>query len=187
MGDRGAKGFVVSIADLSDLLVELDISQNDFAKVSFRQPCWIVTDAYPDHRYDGVVELISPVANRQKATVQVRVKVAAPDDLLKPDMNATVSFLAPKKLGATRAGTAPGAVSGTAPAAPAPAIRIPAGAIRDGGVFVVEAGKAVRRAVTTGLAVANGEMEIRAGLSGGEDLIVRPPAGLKDGDRVSVK
>src|SRR5213079_767162 len=56
VGDRGAKGYVVSIADLNDLRVELDISQNDFAKVSHKQPCWIITDAYPDKKYDGVVD-----------------------------------------------------------------------------------------------------------------------------------
>src|SRR4051794_22198569 len=97
VGDRGAKGYVVSLADLNDLRVELDISQNDFAKIAPRQPCWIVTDAYPDRKYNGVVDLISPEANRQKATVQVRVKVLEPDGLLRPDMNATVSFLAPRK------------------------------------------------------------------------------------------
>jgi HlyD family secretion protein len=182
VGDRGAKGFVVSIADLSDLLVELDISQNDFAKVAFKQPCWIVTDAYPDRKYDGAVELISPVANRQKATVQVRVKVTSPDDFLKPDMNATVSFLSPQKLAATRTGTA------SAPTAPTPpAIRIPTAALRDGTVFIVENGMAVRRAVTTGQTTASGDSEITKGLSGGEDLILHPPATLKDGDKVQIK
>ena len=136
VGDRGAKGYVVSIADLNDLRVELDISQNDFAKVSPEQPCWIVTDAYPDRKYDGVVDLISPEANRQKATVQVRVKVLNPDELLKPDMNATVSFLSAKQLAATQSAT-------SMPAAERPAIRVPQSAMRDGAVFVVENGKAV--------------------------------------------
>jgi HlyD family secretion protein len=176
VGDRGAKGYVVSIADLDDLRVELDVSQNDFAKVAPDQPCWIVTDAYPDRRYDGVVDLISPEANRQKATVQVRVKVLNPDGLLKPDMNATVSFLNPRKLAATRA-------AGTMPAGERPAIRVPSGAVRDGAVFVVEEGKAVKRPVTTGSTSA-GQIEIRNGLIGGEDLITNPPADLKDGEAV---
>ena len=156
VGDRGAKGFVVSIADLSDLLVELDISQNDFAKVAYKQPCWIVTDAYPDRKYDGIVELISPVANRQKATVQVRVKVSPPDDFLKPDMNATVSFLTRRRSPAatrTRRGRPP-------PPAQPPPISIPASALRDGAVFIVENGIAVRRTVTTGPTSANGDLEI---------------------------
>ena len=180
VGDRGAKGYVMSIADLNDLRVELDISQNDFAKVMAKQPCWITTDAYPDKKYEGVVDLISPEANRQKATVLVRVKVLSPDGLMKPDMNATVAFLSPKKLATTQAGE---------PAAPAerPPIRVPKSAVRDGAVFVVEDGKAVKRPVTAGLTTANGEVEIRKGLIGGEDLIVTPTEALKDGDRVAIE
>ena len=178
VGDRGAKGFVVSLADLNDLRVELDVSQNDFAKIAPRQPCWIVTDAYPDKRYAGAVDLISPEANRQKATVQVRVKVLNPDDLLKPDMNATVSFLAPRK-------SATAGSSTTSPAEPPrPALRIPASAVRDNTVFVVENGKAVRRKVTVGRTIGR-DVEIRQGLIGGEDLIVTPPDALQDGARVN--
>jgi HlyD family secretion protein len=179
VGERGAKGYVVSIADLSDLLVELDISQSKFANVSMKQPCWVVTDAYPDRKYDGVVELIAPVANRQKATVQVRVKITAPDDFLKPDMNARVSFLSPAKLAAAKA-------AATTTGSVAAAIRIPASAIKDGAVFLVEEGKAVRRPVTTGPADSNGNIEVTQGLSGGEDLIVGPPTTLKEGGKVSV-
>src|SRR4029079_8743551 len=123
VGDRGAKGYVVSIADLKDLLVELDINQNDFAKVSMNQPCWITTDAYPDRKYDGKVELISPVANRQKATIQVRVRALNPDDYLKPDMNAMVSFLS-KREAATQSAVQS---SGTAPEKPP--VMVPASAI----------------------------------------------------------
>jgi HlyD family secretion protein len=178
VGDRGAKGYVVSIADLDDLQVELDVSQNDFAKVEPNQPCWVTTDAYPDRRYNGVVHLISPEANRQKASVQVRVKVTNPDAYLRPDMNAKVAFLNPKQIAATQS-------AATLPAGERPAIRVPATAVRDGDVFVVEDGKAVPRAVTTG-ATSAGQIEIRAGLIGGEDLILAPPAELKQGDAVEM-
>lgn len=174
VGDRGAKGFVVSIADLSDLRVELDISQNDFAKVMAKQPCWIVTDAYPDKKYKGVVDLISPEANRQKATILVRVKVLDPDDLLKPDMNATVSFLSPKKSPGTR---------GASASTERPAIRIPASAVRDNAVFVVENNKAVRRTVTA-TKTSGKDVQIEKGLIGGEDLILNPPDTLQDGATV---
>jgi len=179
VGDRGAKGYVVSLADLNDLLVELDISQNNFSKVFSDQPCWIVTDAYPDKKYNGVVERISPLANRQKATVLVRVKVLSPDELLKPDMNATVSFLSPQKAAGTQGSAAAGAEK--------PAIRVKATAIREGAVFVVENGKAIRRPVTVGLTASNGDVEIKKGLSVGEDLIVSPPATLHDGDVVKMQ
>ena len=75
VGDRGAKGYVVSLADLNDLEVELDISQNDFAKLHANQHGIVTTDAFPDRKYDGFIKEISPEANRQKATVQVKVKV----------------------------------------------------------------------------------------------------------------
>ncbi len=178
VGDRGAKGYVVSIADLNDLRVELDVSQNYVAKVTAQQPCLITTDAYPDLKYQGVVDLISPEANRQKASVLVRVKVLNPDGLLKPDMNATVAFL-PSKNPTTGPGDKPAVEQ-------RPAIRVPASAVRNGAVFVIEDGKALKRPVTLGLKLATGEVEITSGLIGGEDLIVNPPEALTDGDRVGV-
>src|SRR5499427_740623 len=93
VGDRGAKSFVVTLADLSDIQVELDINQNDFNRVSAGQACAVVTDAYPDKKYDCRVDEISPEANRQKATIQVKVKFLKPDEFVKPEMNARVSFL----------------------------------------------------------------------------------------------
>jgi HlyD family secretion protein len=174
VGERGAKGFIVSMADLSDLRVELDISQNDFARISPQQPCRIVTDAYPDRKYRGMVDLISPEANRQKATIEVRVKVLDPDDLLKPDMNATVSFLAPRASSTQRSPSS----------AMSPAIRVPASAVRDGAVFVVENGRAVKRPVVVLKGGVGSEVEVREGLIGGEDLIVSPPESLQDGAKV---
>jgi HlyD family secretion protein len=100
------------------------------------------------------------------------VKVLEPDELLKPDMNATVSFLAP------RASSQPSA------SVSAPAIRVPASAVRDGAVFVVENGRAVKRPVDVLKGGAGAEVQIRAGLIGGEDLIVSPPETLQDGAKV---
>src|SRR5262245_11845406 len=95
VGDRGAKSFVVTLADLDDLQVELDINQNDFNRISADQSCTVVTDAYPDRVYECRVDEISPEANRQKATIEVKVKVGKPDDHIRPDMNARVTFLEP--------------------------------------------------------------------------------------------
>ncbi len=173
VGDRGAKGYVVSLADLNDLEVELDISQNDFAKLHAGQHGIITTDAFPDRKYDGFIKEISPEANRQKATVQIKVKVVKPDDFLRPEMNASVAFVSDEKPETS--------------AAPAkPVILVPTSALRDGAVFVYLDGKAVRRAVKPGMSSSQG-IEIQSGLIGGEDLIVDPPAGLKDGDKVRQK
>ena len=173
VGDKGAKGYVVSMADLNDLKVELDISQSDFAKLGPRQKGVVTTDAFPDRRYEGVIDEVSPEANRQKATVQVKVKILKPDAYLRPEMNASVAFVAAAK----QTGAAENAK---------PSIVVPASAVRSGAVFLVSNGHAVRRAVKTGAAVAQG-VHIEDGLTGGEDLIVNPPADLKDGDRVRVK
>ena len=157
VGDKGAKGYVVSMANLNDLQVELDISQNDFSKLGPRQPGIVTTDAFPDRKYKGYIEEIAPEANRQKATVQVKVKIAEPDAYLRPEMNASVAFVANNK----------------AAAQAKPHIDIPAAAVRDRAVFVVLDGKAMRRDAQS--------------LIGGEDVIVNPPADLKDGQRVRPK
>jgi HlyD family secretion protein len=172
VGDRGAKGYVVSLADLNDLEVELDISQNDFARLHMSQKGIITTDAFPDRKYDGFIREMSPEANRQKATVQVKVKVAHPDGYLRPEMNASVSFLSDEK---------------NAAATPSqPIVIVPAAAIRDSKVFVVLDGRAVTRPIKPGPANSQG-VRIEQGLIGGEDLIINPPATLKDGDRVRQK
>ena len=175
VGDRGAKGYVVSLADLNDLEVELDISQNDFAKLHSQQHGVITTDAFPDRKYDGFIKEISPEANRQKATVQIKVKVVKPDEYLRPEMNASVAFVADQP---------PADTSAAAPAKPV--VLAPAAAVKDGSVFLMLDNKAVRRAVKTG-PVSGQDVRIEEGLIGGEDLIVNPPAGLKDGDSVRLK
>jgi HlyD family secretion protein len=176
VGDRGAKGFVVSLADLNDLEVELDISQNDFAKLHSAQRGTVTTDAFPDRKYEGFIKEISPEANRQKATVQIKVKVVKPDGFLRPEMNASVAFLADAQPDRPARGEA----------AAKPVVMIPASAVHNGAVFVMLDGRAVRRAVKTG-ATSGANVRIDDGLIGGEDLIPNPPAGLKDGDKIRQK
>ena len=81
VGDKGAKGYIVTMADLNDLQVELDINQNDFPKLAANQKGIVTTDAYPDRKYQGVIEQVSPEADRAKATVQVKVRVLQPGRL----------------------------------------------------------------------------------------------------------
>jgi HlyD family secretion protein len=174
VGDKGAKGYIVTMADLNDLQVELDISQNDFPKLGPQQKGIITTDAYPDKKYEGFIEQVSPEADRAKATVQVKVRVMKPDDFLRPDMNATVQFYndAPTESAAT--GEAKRVVV------------IPAGAVQGDHVFVMVKDKAIKRTVTTGGSSDKGVI-VTNGLNGGEDLIISPPADMKDGQRVEVK
>jgi HlyD family secretion protein len=174
VGDRGAKGYVVSLADLNDLVVELDISQNDFNKLGPRQRGAITVDAYPNARWQGAINEIAPEANRQKATVQVKVKIETPDARLRPEMNASVAFLSEPRSG-----------SGGEVAA-RPVVLVPEAAVRDGKVLVLVGDHVVERSVRTSGSTPQG-LRVEEGLSGGEDLVVNPPAGLKAGDKARRK
>ena len=174
----GPQGSVVSLADLNDLQVELDIAQADFARLSPKQKGIVTTDTYPDKTYAGEIAQISPEANRQKATVQVKVQVLNPgkypDVFLRPEMNATVKFLAdqPKATSSQPAGAF-----------------VPAAALRehDGKkiVFLAFDGKARMREVHVLSQRTDGFLV--EGLVGGESVITRAPQELKDGDTIKVK
>ncbi len=172
VGERGAKGYVVTLADLNDLRVELDISQNDFSKLGPKQKGVITVDAYPDKKWDGVIDEISPEANRQKATVQVKVRVLDPDEYLRPEMNASVAFLSDEKAGAAAAGK--------------PVVFVPAAVVKNDRVYIVVGGKVMERTIKTSGNTPQG-LRVEDGLIGGEDLVVNPPAELKDGMKVQVK
>jgi HlyD family secretion protein len=176
VGDRGAKGYVVSMADLRDLQVELDISQADFAQLHSQQKCIITTDAYPDRKYECIIDEIAPEANRQKATVKVKVKVNNPDEFLRPEMNASAQFVSDDK---------PVSSASTSESARA-AIYIPLNAVRDGAVFIVLDNKVIRRAVKIAGITAEG-VRIEDGLIGGEDIIAAPTSQIKEGIRVRTR
>src|SRR5256885_2088381 len=99
--EGGPRGSVVALADLNDIQVELDIAQDDFAKLGPKQEATVTLDAFKDRSYKGSIAEISPEANRQKATVQVKVQILNPDSFLRPEMNATVQFLANEDKAAT--------------------------------------------------------------------------------------
>jgi HlyD family secretion protein len=175
VGDRGAKSFVVTLADLNDLQVELDINQNDFNRVNASQPCTVVLDAYTDRVYDCRVDEISPEANRQKATIQVKVKFLKPDDYVRPDMNARVTFLEPS---ATRENAA----------LPSKLFVVPKRAVieHESGkaVYVVSDGKVLVKSITVQKEVGS-DAFVSAGLIGNEAIIVGEQLRqLKAGDRV---
>jgi HlyD family secretion protein len=174
----GPQGSVVSLADLNDLQVELDIAQADFARLGPTQKGKVTTDAYPDKEYDGVIAQISPEANRQKATVQVKVQVLNPgkypDVQLRPEMNATVKFLADET---------PKVSKGPA------GVFVPSAAIRDRDgkkiVLIAFDGKAVAREIHVLGQRADGALV--DGLVGGESVVTTAPATLKDGDKIRIK
>jgi HlyD family secretion protein len=167
---------VFSMADLKDLQVELDIAQDDFARLGPKQRGIMTVDAFPDRKYDGVVAEISPEANRQKATVQLKVQVLNPDEYLRPEMNATVKFIADEPAKAT---------TNSGPAG----VFVPATAIRDQAgkkiVLIVFKGKLLQREVRITAQRSGGSLV--NGLNGGEDVVTAGPSDLKDGDKIKIK
>lgn len=94
-GQRGPSTALIALADPKDLQVEIDLNESDVAKVSLRQPCRVSPEAYPDRHYDAYVAEMSPEANRQKGTLQIKVQIRNPDKFLTPELTAKVEFLKP--------------------------------------------------------------------------------------------
>ena len=88
-----SKGAVVSMADMSTLEVEADVSESSLSKISAGQPAEVTLDALPDTRFRGTVSRIVPTVDRAKATVMTKVRFDAIDSRVLPEMSAKVSFL----------------------------------------------------------------------------------------------
>jgi HlyD family secretion protein len=163
VGGGLTRGAVVTMADLATLEVEVDVNEAYIARILGRQPARITLDAYPDTGFRGAVRQVVPTADRQRATVQVKVSITDRDPRILPEMGARVDFLEPDTAHAPVAGA-------TAP----PRIRVPAAAVRDENgesvVWLVRQGRLERRAVQAG-PVSGGFREIRSGLAGGELLL----------------
>jgi RND family efflux transporter MFP subunit len=167
------RGAVVTMADLETLEVEVDVNEAYIAQVRDGQPVGIVLDAYPQATFKGAVRQIVPTADRQRATVQVKVAITDKDPRILPEMGARVEFLADT----TVAETEP------------PRIFVPAEAVyTEGGatiVWVVREGKVWRVTIDAG-PVSGGRREVRSGLSGGETIVTGPATELEDGGKVNV-
>lgn len=92
-GTRGPSTALLAVADLTDLQVEIDVNESDLAKIAPGQRCRVSPEAYPDKSYPGVVAEISPEANRQKGTLQIKIGIERPDKFLTPELTAKVEFL----------------------------------------------------------------------------------------------
>ena len=175
-GGSGARTSVVDLADLTDLQVELDISQTDFARLKPDQRAEIVPEAYPNLRFTGFIEEIAPEANRAKSTVQVKVKVENPNEQLRPEMNARVNFLSDKAA----------ATEGKSIAR----VLVPKAAVvkqdNSSFVFVVKGNKVEQRTIRTGEESGDAYV-VLDGLSGNESVAVAGVEKLRDGDRVKVQ
>jgi len=180
VGGGLTRGAVVTMADLATLEVEVDVNEAYIARIHGNQSARITLDAYPDTAFRGTVRQIIPTADRQRATVQVKVSILDRDPRILTEMGAKVEFLEPA---APVAAAAPGA---TRPVE-RPRIIVPAEAVRsDGGrsvVWIVRNGRLQSRDVDAG-PVSGNFREIRSGLSGGEQLLVGGVETPKEGQRV---
>lgn len=172
-GGSNARGSVATLVDLSTLEVQADVPETSLAAVRVGAPARVFLDAFPDRAYEGRVDRIWPMADRQRATVEVRVAFLTPDEHLRPEMGVRVVFLDP-------------GVSATQAAAE-PVVRVPAAALvrRDGGtlVFVLEGDRARLRPVEVASS-DSARADLRAGVADGELVVLEPPSSMKDGTRV---
>ena len=175
VGGGLTRGAVVTMADLTTLEVEVDVNEAYIARVKKDGPATITLDAYPDTSFRGAVRQVVPTADRQRATVQVKVSILDRDPRILPEMGARVDFLEDSV-----------ASGPEAPAAGPPGFRVPAAAVREVNgesvVWLVRNGRLESRTVRAG-PVSAGFREVRSGLAGGEQLLVggveKPEAGMR--------
>lgn len=170
-----SRGAVATLVDFSTLEVQVELAQSSLKAARIGASANIFLDAWPEHRYRGRVRQIWPTANRQKATVEVRIEFLERDDRILPEMGVRVVFVDDEP-------------SDPDPGDDAPRVLVPdAALVRDGSatwVFVSVEGRAARQDVELGGAPSGGLVPVTAGLIGGESVVLSPPASLLDGDEI---
>jgi RND family efflux transporter MFP subunit len=165
---------ICTIVDMSSLEIEVDVSESYINRVRSGQPVEAVLDAYPEWRIPAHVITMVPSADRQKATVKVRIGFEKLDPRILPDMGVKVSFMNEP-------------TAQTDGATPRARLRVPRTAVRtsDGKsvVFVVRGDRVERRAVSVGGAEGE-QVEILSGVNAGDRVVVEGPETLADGTRV---
>jgi HlyD family secretion protein len=175
-------GAIATIADLTELEVQTEVSENTVAKLSSDMPAEVKLQAYQEQPYRGKLRQIFPSADRAKSIVEVRVSILDADARVKPEMSASVTFQSAsddrRSIGSTSDGNA------------VPIVLIPKRAVAETAgrphVWVVNAGTASRRPVTLGVERLD-QVEVRSGILAGDAVIVNPPATLTDRAVVRVK
>jgi RND family efflux transporter MFP subunit len=169
---------IATVVDMDSREIEVDVNEAFINRVKANQQTEAVLDAYPDWVIPSHVINIVPTADRQKATVRVRIAFDTLEPRILPDMGVKVSFLEDRE------------VEGAQAAAPRPAVRIPAAAvIRDGDtsfVWRVQDGELERVAVRTG-GERDGQVEVLSGINPGDVVVAAPVEGLSEGAKVKSK
>lgn len=166
-------GSVVSILDPTSVVVDAEVSESMIHRVQRGQSAEIQLDAVPDHRYQGDVMQVMPVADRAKGTILVRIRLLDLDERVRPDVSAKVTF---------------GALLGTQ--VTGEEWSVPSGAVvtRDGRsvVLLVREGRVVETVVQVG-APAGSNVPVHGSLAQSDEVVVAPPADLRDGTVVTIQ
>ncbi len=177
-GGSTTRGALLTLADFQTLEMEVDVFERDVSLVEAGAPCRIILDSYPKEPFAGRVRQVVPTADRQKATVQVKVSFDGPDPRVLPEMGGKVVFLA----------------AGTAASAEADRVTVPDGALAERagrrGVFLLvreSTDTRVKFATVAAGESSGGRTTVTEGLVGGERLVLSPPPALADGDLVTVR
>jgi len=168
---------IATVVDMNSLEVEVDVNESYISRARPGQRVIATLDAYPDWQIPAKVRTIIPTADRQKATVKVRIAFDKLDPRILPDMGVKVAFLSEEDPGSRNRANKATAL-------------IPRGAVReeDGKqvVFLVREARLERRAVSLG-AERGSDVEVIAGVSPGDKLVVRGPQMLREGQAVEIK
>ncbi len=164
---------VVTIADMSSLQVEVDVSESNIGQVRVNQPCEIQLDAISDTRFRGQVHMIVPTADRTKATVLVKVRFLDKDPAILPEMSAKVAFLERQVT--------------EAELQPKTAVNAESVIARNGKtvVFRIQDGLAVETPIAAGEKIGD-MIEVLSGVKAGDLIIRRPTDNIRNGTTVAV-
>jgi len=174
---------IATIVDMKSNEIEVDVNESFIARVENGQQVTATLDAYPDKPIPSKVRTVIPKADRQKATVKVRITILNLEkyDFILPDMGVKVAFLENEKPAPKDKGKDKG---------PQPVAFIPKGAVRSDSnasfVFLVRDGKVERRAVSLGMDRGT-DVAILAGVTPGDSLVVKGPESLHDGDKIEIR
>jgi HlyD family secretion protein len=172
---------IATIVDMNSNEIEVDVNESYIARVVPAQQVTATLDAYPDWQIPCKVRTVIPTADRQKATVKVRISFLKLDPRILPDMGVKVAFLDEEKPVAKEKGQDKG---------PQAVAFIPKSAVRsDSGtsfVLLVRDGKLERRAISLG-SDRGTEVAVLSGIAPGDSLVVKGPEGLHDGDKVEIR
>jgi len=172
---------IATIVDMNSNEIEVDVNEAYIARVLAGQKVTATLDAYPDWQIPSHVRTIIPTADRQKATVKVRISFDKLDPRILPDMGVKVAFLSeePSRKKVKNQDQAPAAKA-----------IIPKSAVHGEGsasyVFAVRDGKLERRAVSLGRGMA-GDVEVIAGVNAGDELVVSGAENLRDSEKVETR